>query len=506
MILFLLKSGACLLILWGLYVLLLRKESFYRFNRWYLLGSLVVSYVIPLCVIEVQYIEAPLQRERYQEEVREEIHLFPILPQTPSSVKISWKAIYLAGLTLMAFRFLWNLSKIWQLVLRGNRKSDPSFRVISHPKVQHSFSFFSYIFLPQNQSLEQEEYDLLLQHEQAHVDQGHSWDILLIEILLCVCWFNPILILYRRAIRLNHEFLADKAVLWNISDPTPYLALLYNSLTTSQLLPATSNFSYGHIQNRILMMNKQSKPSQAFIRKAMIFPTVIGLLLVFGQSQTLVNPIDPIPAETEVPISPKSSQVPVPIYELYHYNGGMRAITFDPKGEEMNLPFEPIFGPGEKKKKYILAYVDGASKLSFVTPEGKRVEKIVWDLTKAEREWIWKLDQSQARYYYGPQPQKQPPQKEWESFLNPKEYGVWLDGNPIGNGELRKYSPTDIHHYGVSRLMKNAANYGKHTYQVNITTHKAVERQYGPGGKGFWKPIILDGSFAPPFVWPSQEK
>ncbi|MEM9722400.1 MAG: M56 family metallopeptidase [Bacteroidota bacterium] len=500
MITYLLKSSFCLLLFWGVYEVFFKKETFYVFNRWFLLGSLIASCIIPLCVTKVQYVEVPFKNVEIPALVLEKSKGDMALKKISDPHQVPWKEIYLLGLLVMGLRFIRNFWHIRSLILGGKIVSHGRHKLVFHTNITYTFSFFSFIFFPSSLSLDSGNFDILYEHERVHADQWHSIDNLFLELLCCIYWFNPLFFFYRRAIRLNHEFLADHAVLQRVDDPTHYLGLLYSASAKSNLLRISSRFSNSHIHKRILMMNKQSRTSRIYLYQFMVLPLVMGLLFVFGKSQSIVKDTETGPGEPRVklfPLSENQLQVPEVIYELFLFDGGMRAITTDPKGKD--LPYEPT---GEKRK-YILASVSGAAKLSFHTPEGNTVEKIVSDLSKEERKWVWKLDKSNAQYYDRPVPSKQPSEDEWENFFNSSVYGVWLDGQRIENAELNRYSPSDIHHYGVSKLMKNAANYGKHVFQLNLTTHQAVEDKFGPGGKGFWKPLTLDGSFIPPFVRPN---
>ena len=458
----------------------------FRFNRVYLLGSLLFSLGIPFVVVQVDYVEIPLPEKRTQIDLPSQQSIPSTFREPMASSTLNmWLGIYWVGVGGMGVRFLQNLLHLFFLIRTGKRESSMTDAWISHPKVSTSFSFFSYIFIPIAQQEDQDSFPLLLEHEQAHVQQWHSLDNLVVELIHCLCWFNPLIILYRKAIRLNHEFLADQAVLNKRVHFEAYFQLLYDTLTHRKMSSISSHFSYGQIQHRIIMMNKQSTSVQTLAKQLVLLPIFLVLGVVFGQSKTILTSIalDTVPKQTLVQIS----QDPDIIYELYSLDGGMCAFTLDPKGKR--LGYRKI---GEEKK-YILACLNATHKVSFLNSRGEKVEKLVRDLSKEERERVWKLEQSQAQLYYEPVPEKRPSKGEWENFTDPSLYGVWLDGVRINNAELKDYTAADIHHYYSSRLMKNATNFGKHVYQVDLTTHKQVEKEYGPGGKGYWKPITLNG-------------
>ena len=213
MLLYLLKSGACLAAFMALYKLLLENEQMHVLKRFYLLGSVVLSFIIPLITfvnyVEVETIAAPFQpintfavTELAHEAPKETFDWLPIL-----------LTIYIFGLSVFLFRFLKNLSNL----IRNIRKN-PKLKVRSWVHVLLNdlvvpHTFFNYIFL-NKQKFEAKEipYEVLL-HENAHASQKHSVDILIMELLQIVFWFNPLIYILKNWIKLNHEFLADRAVI-----------------------------------------------------------------------------------------------------------------------------------------------------------------------------------------------------------------------------------------------------------------------------------------------------
>jgi TonB family protein len=133
------------------------------------------------------------------------------------------------------------------------------------------FSFLSYVFVGRN-SIQDTDYNRMLAHELEHIKQGHSFDVIILELLTAFQWFNPFMWVLRRAIRENHEYLADQAVLNSGVSCGEYKKLLINQFVGGQLVIA-NNFNYSIIKNRIKMMSKIKSPKLATTK------TIIGVLV-----------------------------------------------------------------------------------------------------------------------------------------------------------------------------------------------------------------------------------
>ena len=146
MITYLLKSSFCLLLFWGVYEVFFKKETFYVFNRWFLLGSLIASCIIPLCVIKVQYVEVPFKNVENPAMVLEKSKGDMALKKISDPHQVPWKEIYLLGLLVMGLRFIRNFWHIRSLILGGKIDSHGRHKLVIHTNITYTFSFFSFIF------------------------------------------------------------------------------------------------------------------------------------------------------------------------------------------------------------------------------------------------------------------------------------------------------------------------------------------------------------------------
>ena len=375
MLLYLLKSGACLAAFMALYKLLLENEQMHVLKRFYLLGSVVLSFIIPLITfvnyVEVETIAAPFQpintfavTELAHEAPKETFDWLPIL-----------LTIYIFGLSVFLFRFLKNLSNL----IRNIRKN-PKLKVRSWVHVLLNdlvvpHTFFNYIFL-NKQKFEAKEipYEVLL-HENAHASQKHSVDILIMELLQIVFWFNPLIYILKNWIKLNHEFLADRAVIQqgislshyqqtllafvssaNHQDNQSSLANAINYSSISLTLFGKTlkfNSSFGQVKKRFTIMKKRSSTTSVVLRSCAAIPLIAVLLAGFSEQITMPKPISPViemqqgasSAEMQQfnQLAEKYNAVPkkdrvIPLEELAILEGVYRKMSSRQKNESLPFP------------------------------------------------------------------------------------------------------------------------------------------------------------------------
>ncbi|TDB63497.1 M56 family metallopeptidase [Arundinibacter roseus] len=203
-LLFIGKVSLYQLLLFGCYWLLLRRHTFFRWNRAYLLGSLLLSFVLPL----VQYPEAAPELPVY--EVTAVQYVVVAAKQSPSLftwINLLW-AVYAAGVVFMSVRLFRHFASLRKFIQKGDAlELDGYTLILMDNDRMGSFSFLRWVVI--NRTDYERHFDTILSHELVHVQQRHSLDIVLVEVLRVAFWFNPILIFYKNALQQVHEFLAD---------------------------------------------------------------------------------------------------------------------------------------------------------------------------------------------------------------------------------------------------------------------------------------------------------
>jgi beta-lactamase regulating signal transducer with metallopeptidase domain len=283
MILYILKSGLLLLILITVYKLFLENEKMHHFNRIYLLGSLIFGLTIPL------------QLFSFKTKITSTINHFELdeilLQKTNGNINsISENkimiyilmAVYTFVAILLTVRFLMNLHSFYKKIKNNERQIINGNKVIliQEPVVPHSFlnSIFIYEQDFYNNNIAPE----LIVHEKAHIQQKHTFDILFIEVLQILLWFNPIILLYKRAIKLNHEFLADETVNIKFNSVSQYQNMLLSIASNQRKIALASSINYLITKKRLIMMTK--KESQIRIILKTVGVGFIYSLLLFSFS------------------------------------------------------------------------------------------------------------------------------------------------------------------------------------------------------------------------------
>lgn len=202
--------------------------------------------------------------------------------QSISSSKIII-GLYLLGLVVFLGHFIFKITQLTLLIYRNKTEQVGSVKFVALDKEFSPFSFLSYIFI--NPELKNDlGYEKMVAHEMEHIKQGHSFDVLILELLAVFQWFNPFMWILKRVIRENHEFLADKAVLESGISSAHYKMLLLNQAVGFQL-DIPNSFNASLVKSRIKMISKMQSSKFANIKYAVGIISVLVLIIVFACEQ-----------------------------------------------------------------------------------------------------------------------------------------------------------------------------------------------------------------------------
>jgi len=269
---YIVQVNILLVIVYVGYYLLLRKLTFYSLNRGYFLIGLVFAFMYPFLDIK------SLVRQHI-EPVDEWMTYLPdfYMPQVEESVYTLEQAIYgsiaVVGLWFV-IRLCIQLLSLWR-IHRYSRKAIWKtywYQDVLFPIVP--FSFLNKIYLHKEQHQELELYDIF-EHEDVHVKGLHSMDILMFEILLIVCWYNPFVWLMRRSVRQNLEYLTDQQVLNKGVDRQTYQYSLLHVSKQGASLGLSNRFNFKFLKKRIMMMNKKKSSKLELSKYAFLLPIFI---------------------------------------------------------------------------------------------------------------------------------------------------------------------------------------------------------------------------------------
>lgn len=290
---YILKIILCSSLLATLYFTFLQKEKIYRFNRFYLLFSLIFSYVVPFISVTSEN-PKPVNGLQTTLEVTTKV-----LDLTPKQESFNWTNLlwmsYGIITVILLIKTIYSISKIKNI--KGKKIGYESQKVILTVENIPPFSFWKTIYIGKNYLVNNQIDPRIFIHEKSHIDQKHSLDLLFIEILKIFTWFNPSLFFYKKAIVTNHEFLADESVLKKNFNVKDYQHLILDELISSKNYNLIHTFNFNNTKKRFIMMNtKKSKLTN--LKKVAIAPV---LLLAFGLfvQKTYANPIEKIIEETQ---------------------------------------------------------------------------------------------------------------------------------------------------------------------------------------------------------------
>ena len=259
------------------YRMLFQKETFFVWNRWYLLGAVLFSIVIPLVSI-------PVLNESNQIILLNEIMLTNVNnTEIATSVKkqLDTNAIilyvYLMGVCFFMILFLLKLSKIWKLKKHATIQLFQSNKIYVLSNSNQAFTFLNFIFIGEDHL----SCETIVNHELVHQSKLHSIDLLLLEVLKIIFWYNPILLLYQNKLAEVHEFEADAYIVK--LDKVKYVETIINQIFQVQNVSFTNNFfNQSLIKKRIVMLQKSKSQKKALIKYVLIVPMLLLSVLFFS--------------------------------------------------------------------------------------------------------------------------------------------------------------------------------------------------------------------------------
>ncbi len=334
-----LTANICLAIFYLFYRVFLVRETFFRFNRAYLLSAILLSFLIPaldtrmesaflnqfsmlgnwsldekqhigqLLIVDIEQ-EPNLQKEEIDVLLNSqkkpmlvsalpkdaEIHTitFDEKPEQEASFydlvlncNNYWP--YFLGLISFVFliRLLVSVLQMTILAFKYRSKSKKKYRAVFVDSALPTFSFFSLLFWQSNQQLTNSEKRQVFLHEMVHIRQYHSFDVLLCEVLIVLTWFNPFSYLYRRALKDIHEFEADRSVL-KTEKASDYARLLLAQVFGTSRLTLANHFAQSQLKKRILMMAKDNSHTLNSWKYLLVIPLIVFLGLQFGHYEQSV--------------------------------------------------------------------------------------------------------------------------------------------------------------------------------------------------------------------------
>ena len=294
--LYVIKAAITLALLYSCFFVFLSKETFHRFNRCMLVGIMLVSLVMPLFHFTTEHPTA-LNEEVYIMQNYIEHDTTPIVVTTAQATRITWIQVltwlYLAGVAVMLILTLVQAVSLIRFMCSGIRHTDAQGNtVILHNRDVPPFSIFRYIVMSVKDYETSRPY--ILTHEQEHIRLGHTYDLLLLQCVKTLQWFNPFIWFLSRDLKAVHEYEADQAVINKGIDAKSYQQLLVIKVVGNRLQPFTNNLNHGSLKKRIIMMYQ--KPSNRWLMLKALCAIPVAALTI----NTFATPIETDPVEDMV--------------------------------------------------------------------------------------------------------------------------------------------------------------------------------------------------------------
>ena len=296
MMLYVIKAAITLALLYSCFFLFLSKETFHRFNRCMLVGIMLVSLFMPMFHFTTSH-PTTLNEEVYIVQNYIEHDTTPIIVTEQQAQGITWIQaltwIYMAGVVLMLILTLVQATSLIRFMSSGVRHTDSQGNtVILHNNDVPPFSIFRYIVMSVKDYESSRQY--ILTHEQEHIRLGHTYDLLLLQGMKTLMWFNPFIWFLSRDLKAVHEYEADQAVINQGIDAKSYQQLLVMKVVGNRLQPFTNNLNHGSLKKRIVMMYQ--KPSNRWLMLKALCAIPVAALTI----NTFATPIETDPVEDMV--------------------------------------------------------------------------------------------------------------------------------------------------------------------------------------------------------------
>lgn len=296
-ILYLLKVNLAIALFYLGYRLLLRKLTFYTLNRFYLLFALLFSFAYPL-VDWAGLFAAPAQ-----ELPGSAVYLIPDWERVPAEAFNGWPLLVGAvvlGAAWFFVKFVVRLLSLWRIHGQSHAATWQWFRYRQVSAAIQPFSFWRSIYVNVHNHADGELAEIF-KHEQAHVSELHTLDVLLAELCSVLCWFNPAMWLFRHAVHENLEFIADWNVLRTGVDKQTYQYSLLGAGRPLEAHPAIAQgFNFKNLKTRMMMMNKKRSSQLQLGRYLFTIPAIAVFVLLFTMSRAAY-----LPENSEVPNVPE---------------------------------------------------------------------------------------------------------------------------------------------------------------------------------------------------------
>ena len=293
-LIYIIQSTVSLTIFYGFYELLFKREAYFGFNRYYLLFAIIISAALPFINFNIYQIfsngsEGILLAAPVYSLVEYSLGEVIIYGGSKEVANSTWLSngisffeaimlIYFAGIFFALSRFCFRLYQLSQFLRQSEVTIHRGLRFVYTEPGTPVFSFLNYLFIDKELFENSGEVEKIIQHEKIHINQKHSLDLIVAEIITIIQWFNPLAYLLKKSLKENHEFIADNMVIAAYPDVISYSRLLIENSSIVKTNILTHNFSYSLLKRRLFMIKKTKNPLQFSLKLVWV---LLALNMVF---------------------------------------------------------------------------------------------------------------------------------------------------------------------------------------------------------------------------------
>lgn len=346
---YLLKSAVCLGLFFAFYKLVLERTSMHHFKRFYLFGSVFISFAIPFITFTT-FVEPSSFTPIYTDEIPQALTYETI--ETINYWPFVLWTIYGLGVLFFSVKFSRNLFTLIQKIRKNTKYKKNRFTNILLNETVIPHTFFSYIFLNKQKFENNEIPEEIILHEEAHALQKHSLDILLIELLQIVFWFNPIIYFIKRSIKLNHEFLADQAVLNAGAETSEYQKLLLTFSSNTEMSSLAHSINYSSFKKRFTVMRTHTSKRAVLLRSFLLLPLLSIMIYGFSTKET----VEKSTLSSSISTNETIEDIQIKIDENSKISLNGKTVALSNLKDEINKLNTKL--SEEQKRKYLMASID----------------------------------------------------------------------------------------------------------------------------------------------------
>ncbi len=357
---YILKVSLSLVVLSLIYYSFFRNDTLNKLRRYFLLFIILFSIIFPF--LQFDFLPHETDTFIYQLNLAQ-VEVTPVLSNTSDAVSLNFQLFFVNLLMIVCamlfIRFIIQLVGVLSMIYKGKTIEKDGYKIVCINQAITPFSFFNRIFI-RGLDNDTDDLKLMIKHEQAHVRQKHSLDIIIAELFCIAFWWNPIAWLLRKEIKVNIEYLADNEVINNGIDMRQYQYLLLQTIQNNASIYIINDFNVSQLKKRITMINKHETSRIFSIKYLLIIPIVVFLIVANATAKNVVSSV------TETVVSDEI-QDKVGVKELKE------------GGDDKNNPFTavevmPQFPGGEKA---LMAFISENLKYPEAAIKDKREGRVI---------------------------------------------------------------------------------------------------------------------------------